>query len=209
MESDDGMIALENKSYLVLLGELEAQLNEVMNEGGRPELVFNRRDFRGNTLEERAMIELRVWKKSSSTDSDKLIYRDELVAAYEELLFRIRGAIYTVNGVPIPGEEKLFVKGSEPVSKHFVEQPRIECPEEMAERLMVKYRGLTPEARSLAVAKELDAAFPCPAGEEHNPPISYRLMGMLISSPDEDLSPDGYKSRGKRVRLLLERESKK
>lgn len=78
-----------------------------------------------------------------------------------------------------------------------------ETPEEMAERLRKKYAHC--EDRVGRIAKDLDEAFPRPPWPKSARPISNLKMGKFVSYPaDKVLGKEGYRSKGKRARKLVE-----
>ncbi|QGY39039.1 hypothetical protein GM415_02430 [Pseudodesulfovibrio cashew] len=203
--------------YNVLVSEFEEQLTEILQKGGKPELVLNRRDADGQTLEQKVIRELQRWRRASTDDAKSLQNRDEKILEFEYLLLRIRGAVYTVNGLPIPGMDKFadMAEGADlptiGVVNSIVEPASFEgvvfnTPEEMAPWLHEKYKHCSGRNLRAEVARELDDSFPCPEDRKNNPVISNYQMGRLVSHPDEVLSVEGFRSRGKSARKRAQKE---
>ncbi|WP_319542198.1 hypothetical protein [uncultured Pseudodesulfovibrio sp.] len=194
--------------YKKLYSEFEAQLVEITQKGGKFELVLNRRDVDGLNLEQRVMVELDRWRAASSRDAKFLSERDEKLRELEYLLFRIQGAVYTINGYPIPGENsfspslegdlKVTVGCGQPI--RAVHEEALESPEEMSSRLWEKYKHLNELNRRAAMANELDEAFFDSKGEKYNPTISDYRMGLLLSASTDEISYEGYRARGRSAR---------
>ena len=187
--------------YLKFYAEFDALLLEITQKGAKPELVLNRRDADGQNLEQRISGELDRWRRARSDDADVLQIREERIQELEYLLFRIRGAIYTLNGLAIPGmnrfagdAQNMLLPG--PLLTAEPLRSESDTPEAAADRLRKIHSDKKAGLRRALIAKELDKLFPNREGEGRNPLISHRKMGELISDPDEHLAPTSYKSRG-------------